>query len=226
MAKVAPLKRKAGAQKSARFLVPPTLKTLAPGTASRAKGRQRVESILSAAYELLGSSDLSSFSMRNVAAEAGVDLKNVQYYFPTKQDLVLALLECLGYQHEEATATADSSSDDPEVVLRVHMEAWVRENMTPGMRSFSINSWVMFGSSFSYSGEGLSRYYERFLARVRRHVKQVVPDVSDSELTTRVHLIAALLEGAVITFNNLSTKEKKTACAKLVNEAMRIAKGD
>ena len=131
---------------ASELLVPEDLQTLAPGTARRAKGRGRVRVILQVAFDLLGQGDLSEFSMRNVAARAGVDLKNVQYYFPTKRDLVRALLECLGHQHGEETSGASGTS--PDEVLQAHLERWLDENFHPHIRRFNIHSWVIFDSSY------------------------------------------------------------------------------
>ena len=60
----------------------------AAGKATTAKGKATVRLILRASLELLSQADLGDYTMRNVAARAGINLKNLQYYFPTRDDLV------------------------------------------------------------------------------------------------------------------------------------------
>lgn len=56
-------------------------------------GRRRREEILDAATELFGEYAYSGVSMRDVAAEAGVTHAGLRYHFPSKDDLLLAVLE-------------------------------------------------------------------------------------------------------------------------------------
>src|SRR5438270_6942797 len=69
--------------------------------------------IVEAARELLMTEGYAQFSMRNVAARAGLHLANVQYYYKTREDLVTALLNDTGeryrtsYQELRAKAPTD-----------------------------------------------------------------------------------------------------------------------
>ena len=54
---------------------------------------QRTAEILDAAMMVLVDEGWAGFSLRRVAASAGVGLAHVQYYFPSKQGLVQAMLE-------------------------------------------------------------------------------------------------------------------------------------
>ena len=57
------------------------------------KGKERINNILDAATALLIDSGYSNFSMRKVADSAGIKLGNLQYYFPSKNMLVSAMLD-------------------------------------------------------------------------------------------------------------------------------------
>ena len=56
-----------------------------------ARGNDTAARIVLAARELLMNEGYAQFSMRNVAARAGLHLANVQYYYKTREDLVRAL---------------------------------------------------------------------------------------------------------------------------------------
>ena len=64
-----------------------TIAAFAPGTAVHAKGKQRVNDIVHTATRVLAFEGYSNFTMRGIAAKAGIALKNLQYYFPTKDSL-------------------------------------------------------------------------------------------------------------------------------------------
>jgi AcrR family transcriptional regulator len=58
-----------------------------------AKGRDRIEAILDAATRILIDEGYARLSTRKIAAGAGVRPGHLQYYYPTKQDVVRGLLE-------------------------------------------------------------------------------------------------------------------------------------
>ncbi len=57
------------------------------------KGQQTAFTILQAAEELIIASGYHSFSLRKVAETAGITLGNLQYYYPSKDKLIAAMLD-------------------------------------------------------------------------------------------------------------------------------------
>src|SRR5215510_1326659 len=73
------------------------------GTGTRRSGRAAAQRILRSAHVLLAKGGgHTQFSMRNVAARAGIHLANLQYYFPTRDALLDALLQDVGRRYREA----------------------------------------------------------------------------------------------------------------------------
>src|SRR5690554_6391387 len=78
---------------------PSTMRTSTPrktdqnrgGPTSR-KGQARAAQILKAARQVLVEAGYTQFSLRNIAAQAGMHLSNLQYYYPTREQILLALL--------------------------------------------------------------------------------------------------------------------------------------
>src|SRR5882757_11150997 len=75
------------------------VKTKRAAPPGRRAGNDTAARIVLAARELLMTEGYAQFSMRNVAARAGVHLANVQYYFKTREDLVRALLDDTGARY-------------------------------------------------------------------------------------------------------------------------------
>ena len=57
------------------------------------KGKDKRQHVVEAAADLLIESGYHNFSMRKVADAAGIRLGNLQYYFPSKEKLVNAMLD-------------------------------------------------------------------------------------------------------------------------------------
>jgi AcrR family transcriptional regulator len=69
------------------------------------KGQQRRQEILDTARSILVDEGWEAFSMREVATRLGIRHGHLQYYFPTKQDLLVAL-----YDAEVSAYTSGMSS--------------------------------------------------------------------------------------------------------------------
>jgi hypothetical protein len=82
------------------------------GSKSRAsrKGEQRRQDILDTAKSILIDEGWEAFSMREVAARIGIRHGNLQYYFPTKQDLLVALYDSEVSVYTSAIAAAVASA--------------------------------------------------------------------------------------------------------------------
>jgi AcrR family transcriptional regulator len=81
----------------------------------------RRRQIAEAVWRLAASSGLEGVTLRHVAAEAGVSLRLVQYYFGTRDDLLLAALAMLNADAEERgreRITALGPDPGPHAVTR------------------------------------------------------------------------------------------------------------
>ncbi|MFJ1764348.1 TetR/AcrR family transcriptional regulator [Amycolatopsis sp. NPDC088138] len=81
---------------------------------------QRRRQIAEAVWRIASARGLEDVSLRKVAAEAGVSLRLVQYYFGTRNDLLLGALEILNKVAEEHTRAEVGPEADatPRQVLR------------------------------------------------------------------------------------------------------------
>ncbi|MEQ4724422.1 TetR/AcrR family transcriptional regulator [Nonomuraea sp. B19D2] len=56
-------------------------------------GPERSNALVQAAYQCLAEGGFERFRMRNVAAQVGIDHSSIHHHFPTKQDLVVAVVD-------------------------------------------------------------------------------------------------------------------------------------
>ncbi|WP_326566292.1 TetR/AcrR family transcriptional regulator [Amycolatopsis rhabdoformis] len=127
---------------------------------TRVDHEQRRREIAAAVWRIAAERGLESVSMREVAAEAGVSLRLVQYYFETKHNLLVLSLRYLherGEQRAQArvAAQADQSARgiartlltellplDPEreLSLRVHRAYFSRTHSDPALAKLFVGA--------------------------------------------------------------------------------------
>jgi len=141
----------------------------------------------------------AQFSMRNVAAHARVHLANVQYYFPTRDDLVRAILDDTGaryraaYDELLAAAPADRSARFKAVI-----EFNLRDIATAQTRRFFIQLWALLSTLDGDSGNLLNELYRIDLQQLSERIADLVPDTDSAEIRRRATLLAAMIEGLVV----------------------------
>lgn len=87
--------------------------------------RERRERIVLAVLELASREGVDRVTLRSVAAEAGISMGQVQHYFPSKDDMLLAAVE-LAVSDMEARVGARvevlDEDEDGEILLRAILE--------------------------------------------------------------------------------------------------------
>jgi AcrR family transcriptional regulator len=91
--------------------VVPDLK-IVPREGGYARGHEGLEQILRAAFKILVDQGHEAFTLRRIAAEAGMSQGNLSYYFKSKQELFQALIEAMAAGYGEAV---ESTLLDPDM---------------------------------------------------------------------------------------------------------------
>ncbi|WP_372668287.1 TetR/AcrR family transcriptional regulator [Amycolatopsis kentuckyensis] len=161
---------------------------------------QRRRQIAEAVWRIASTRGLEDVSLRKVAAEAGVSLRLVQYYFGTRDDLLLGALEILNADAGESIRAELGPEEDaaPREVLRamlvgmlpvgderrtrylVHLAYFVRSLSDPGL-----------ASAFSAAPPELERLTADLLAWGRDR-GEVAPDL---ELMPEAELLLSSVDG-------------------------------
>lgn len=169
-----------------------------PSGVRAAQSERRRADILKASADVLAEG-YADFSLRKVAAAAGVRLNTVQHHFGDLDSLVLATVESLlgrflPRMRQLAAGQYDSPSDDLMVFLD---EAWVAIRDT-NIRTFSIEVWAM-GLHRPSIGQLVRQLYTEYRNSVAAIVHRVNPGLTDTELQTLAMLICSWTEGAMVT---------------------------
>jgi AcrR family transcriptional regulator len=158
--------------------------------------RRRID-ILKASADVL-TQGYADFSLRKVAAAAGVRLNTVQHHFGDLESLILATVESMLGEFLVrirllAAGQYDSPSDDLMVFLD---EAWVAIRDT-NVRTFFIELWAM-GLHQPSIGQLVVQLYADYRSSVAAIVHRVNPSLTEAEVQTLAMLICSWTEGATV----------------------------
>jgi AcrR family transcriptional regulator len=198
---------------------------------SRAASRppkETAQRIMDVARTVLMNKGYAQFSMRNVAAEAGMRLANVQYYFPTRSDLVRALMQDTQERYEASYRECLlKAPPDRHERFKAFLEFNLCDVANPETRRFITQMWALLDTLEAESGQLLNEFYEMDIAALSERVAEVDPNCPAAEVRRRATLLAAMIEGLVIVrgAHSSSPAEMKRLTARARIVGMQIALG-
>ena len=203
------------------------VKTKRAATGRRA-GNDTAARIVLAARELLMTEGYAQFSMRNVAARAGLHLANVQYYYKTREDLVKALLDDTGERYrssyEDLRAKAPT---DREARFKAVVEFNLKDIATSETRRYFIQLWALLTEIDGRAGHLMNDLYAIDIQQLSDCIADLVPDTDAAEVRRRASILAAMIEGMVVVrgAHSRNPAELKKLMARAQGTAMQIALG-
>lgn len=141
----------------------------------------------------------AQFSMRNVAAAAGMHLNNVQYYFRTRDDLIRALMRDIearyGAAYEQCLAAA---SPDRLARFKAVLKFNLEDTGKAETRRLFIQLWALLDRLHGESGRMLEQFYEMDLAVLCQQISELDRRCPAKEVRRRAALLAAMIEGLIV----------------------------
>jgi AcrR family transcriptional regulator len=194
----------------------------------RRTGNDTAARIVLAARELLMKEGYAQFSMRNVAARAGLHLANVQYYYKTREDLVKALLDDTGerYRHSYGELRAKGPTDR-EARFKAVVEFNLKDIATSETRRYFIQLWALLTEIDGRVGHLMNDLYAIDIQQLSDCIADLVPDTDAAEVRRRASILAAMIEGMVVVrgAHSRNPAELKKLMARAQGMAMQIALG-
>lgn len=203
------------------------VKTKRAATGRRA-GNDTAARIVLAARELLMTEGYAQFSMRNVAARAGLHLANVQYYYKTREALVKALLDDTGERYrssyEELRARGPT---DREARFKAVVEFNLEDIATSETRRYFIQLWALLTEIDGRAGQLMNDLYAIDIQQLSDCIADLVPGTDAAEVRRRASILAAMIEGMVVVrgAHSRNPAELKKLMARALGLAMQIALG-
>jgi AcrR family transcriptional regulator len=166
-----------------------------PGTAVGEKGQARAREILRAARGILVESGYAALTTRRVAEAAGVRQSNVQYYYPTKTDLVRALFEeTTRASIRDLDHRLAGASRSPKQVLIGSIDQFLQAHESPDYVAFLRELWAMAAHDPAVA-DVMRGFYQHWVDVVAERVRQINPDLGLRRSQRRALLIVAMMDG-------------------------------
>jgi AcrR family transcriptional regulator len=191
-------------------------------------GKQTAQRIIDAARDLLVDGGCDQFSMRNIAARAAMRLSNVQYYFPTRGDLVRALFRDTDTRYRSAYAEVLASADNDRIArFEAVIEFNLRDIAQAHTRRFFLQFWALLNSLDTRSDSLLNDLYAIDIQQLGERVAELAPRTGAAEVRRRATLLAALIEGLMVVrgAHSPNAAEMRRLAAAAKGLALKIALG-
>jgi AcrR family transcriptional regulator len=210
-----------------RTTVQRSLRRKASGTTS--KGLSRAGEILDAAREVFAREGYSRFSMRGIAARLGITLGTVQHYYPTREALfeamLLHMLEDMQLQADQSTSAR--AGEGVAEHFREAMRYFTRTVQSP-MSQGTFTELKALAMRDPFAAAVMEKIFVRARKSIGRRIRELVPDLSTQELSTRSALVLSQLMG--LTYFNAGRKRRRRADLAGLDEAaietmLAIARG-
>ncbi|MET4902902.1 TetR/AcrR family transcriptional regulator [Paenarthrobacter sp. CC6] len=177
---------------------------------TESKGALRRAALLDAAEEVLVTKGNANAAMRDFAAAAGVRVGHLQHYFPTRADLIRAVLErSLERSLHRLNDVADVDLA-PEAAGGLGMDesqrlltALLREHSDMADVRMHLEIWALAASDEAAAG-ALRGFYSRYAAHVQGLVRRGRPELPDQEANAVAAAIVSLFEGAAVTRSDIA----------------------
>ena len=158
------------------------------------KGLSTRNRILQAARKQLVEGGYESFVMRELAGSLGIKLGNLQYYFKTREQLILQVIETEAAkdvltieQHKQEGKPAN------EAFRLIVQDLVTRWRGNSGVIFSTLGTLALHNKSFQQLYQSI---YTKFYSALEGSLQEMNPGLSDDEIAIRVRLITALIDGS------------------------------
>ncbi len=159
------------------------------------KGQHTALAIVLAAEKLLIHEGYHNFSLRKVAATAELTLGNLQYYYPTKDALIKAMLNnCIQRYLDMFEDIRAAAGVDPEQQFKAIIEEILRDLNSKTTTVFFPEVWSLANHD-DHATEFMDAMYDRYRVVLIEVMSQINPALSSNQLRRLAIFISSSVEG-------------------------------
>jgi AcrR family transcriptional regulator len=159
------------------------------------KGQHTALAILLAAEQLIIDEGYHNFSLRKVASAADLTLGNLQYYFPSKDSLLKAMLDnCIQSYLDRFEAVRAAAGQDPEAQFVGLITEILRDLNSRRTTVFFPEVWSLANHDDHATGF-MDAMYDRYRAVLIEVIAQLNPSLSLDQQRRLAIFISSSMEG-------------------------------
>jgi len=160
------------------------------------KGEKRIKIILEAAEQLLIDRGYHNFSMRKVATKAGVSVGNLQYYFPSKDKLIEAVLDHVIQNYLDTFLLFRGQYTPKEQFIKI-IKTVIKDIKTKFTTVFFPELWSMANHE-KHISEIMDQMYGKYRALIADVIRDINPNLNECQAQRLSIFMTASLEGHTI----------------------------
>lgn len=169
------------------------------------KGQARADAILVAAKQLLTEHGYGEMTMRQVADKVGISLSNVQHYFPSREDLLKAVLTSVMESYDPAFAGALSADISPREKLVAVLRYLLADIKNPDTEKLFVEIWSMATRQPS-AREIFDLMYTHHRKNLATFIAASNPTLPERHVQLRAALVAMQIEGLMLLISDSKPK--------------------
>jgi len=162
------------------------------------RNNNRREEILDTTMRVLAFEGDASVTMRSIADRVGIRLSSLQYYFPTRRELLKHTIEkCIGSEVRKLDEMSHRSKLEPKKLLHRELKIHLSVSRDPFVSKFFAALWAL-ATHDNEAEDLLNEVYERDCQRYTALIQRANPKLLKKTCEHRATLIVAQLEGLVL----------------------------
>ncbi len=155
--------------------------------------------------------------LRSVAERCGIKLGNLQYYFATREALIVTIIELEAEKDIATIRTSLQTDEDAEALRKIVTELFGRWRGESGTIFATLNLLMQHNETYRALYQ---RIYRNFYAAIEEAIRCALPSLDAAECALRARLLSALVDGAPM---QTGVSRKPEFRERLIDEACRIA---
>lgn len=162
------------------------------------RGNQGVVQILRKSQKLLVDEGFGALTLRRIAAECGMTQGNLSYYFKSKSDLVMALIDAIASSYRSACENLELEADGkPGAELRRLVEIYLGDIATRRTTRIFTELWAMASREEQVRAR-LKEIYDSAVDMFAAVVGRTRPELDDEARRGIALAVVAILEGQTV----------------------------
>jgi AcrR family transcriptional regulator len=189
------------------------------------KGSARRERILEVARHVLAEEGVDGFVLRGIAERAGVALGNLQYYFPTRVDLLDAVVRAEldgDLRAMDDAAAGAGASDLDDVLARIVRSLLLRWTGASHSIYLSAGAIALHDAD---TAAVVDAVWGAFYGAIETAVRAADPTAAATEVRLRGAMITALLDGASLQRLSAVDLDPDDLVERICQQVVAIARG-
>jgi AcrR family transcriptional regulator len=167
----------------------------APRSRHKAKGKGRVREILQVGRLLFATEGYSGFTMRAIAARAGMKLGNLQHYYKTREQLLQAVLEQVMLSYDgHYLRLPGAQNGNPQSRFTAIVRFLIEDLKNPLTSGTFMELWAL-AERHKFAAAIMDEMYSHHRENIAALLRDLNPKLSSNKRARRAALIATQIEG-------------------------------